>query len=422
MTTLASPPTSPQDGGLLLYCLGIRPEGHASSPPWDLTASDWGEVLRQASESGVSSLLYHRLKTIVPAPEVPPLALNHLRDAAFRCAAQSLRTRIELGDVLEALRCHGIAVIVLKGGYLGQLVYESSALRTMCDLDIMVRREDLARTTGLLTELGYALQYFGVEDVDYATHHHLRPMARPGGIRIEIHWSIVRPTVLFEIDIEGLWERARRTTIAEVETLVLSPEDLILHLCLHSSFSHKFRFGVRACWDILEVVQHYRDTMDWDTVVRRAQQWRIGRYVYLTLRLVRELLAADIPVAALVALEPPGFPAVVLTWARACVFSPTPDSPVSPSMAKLWTSSRLHSKVGVLLNTLCPPRAAMARIYGTPPDSARIYLYYTVRWMDLLLRYGRHAWGLWRGDHRAHDDLRVVSERTALSDWMRRGP
>lgn len=420
--TSAPPTISSRDGELLLYCLGIRPHGHASRPPGDLTIFDWGEVLRQASDGGVTSLLYHRLKTLVPAPEVPPPALDHLRDVAFLSAAQSLRIRLELKEVLQALRRHGIDVIVLKGGYLGQLVYESSALRTMCDLDLMVRREDLARTTEVLTELGYALAYFGVEDVDYATHHHLRPMGRPGGTRVEIHWSIARPTPLFEIDIDGLWERARRTTIAEVETLVLSPEDLILHLCLHTSFSHKFRFGVRGCWDILEVVQHHRDTMDWDQVVRRAQQWRIGRYVYLTLRLVREVLAADVPVTVLAALQPPGFPAEVLAWARACVFSPVPDSPVSPSMARLWTSSRLNTKLGVLLNTLCPPRVAMARIYRAPPDSARIYLYYGVRWMDLLLRYGRHTWGLWRGDHRAQDDLRVVSERTALSDWMRRGP
>ena len=165
----------------------------------------------------------------------------------------------------------------------------------MCDLDIMVGETISPGPRTILAELGYVPQYFGVEEVDYARHHHLRPMARPDGIRVEIHWSIARPDSPFEIDLDGLWERAQRAEIVGVEALVLSPEDLILHLCLHSSFTHKFRVGLRMCWDIREVVSHYRDAIDWDLLVRRAQQWGIGRYVYLTLRLVRELLAAGYP-------------------------------------------------------------------------------------------------------------------------------
>jgi hypothetical protein len=82
----------------------------------------------------------------------------------------------------------------------------------------------------------------------------------------------------------------------------------------------------------------------------------------------------------------------------------------------------LNSKFSVLLHTFYPSRAAMGRIYRTAPDSSRIYLYYPVRWADLLVRYGRHAWGLWRGDHRTRDVLRAVSERAALSDWLRYAP
>ena len=35
----------------------------------------------------------------------------------------------------------------------------------------------------------------------------------------------------------------------------------------------------------------------------------------------------------------------------------------------------------------------MARIYDVPVHSRWIYLYYPMRWADLLRRYGRHAWG-----------------------------
>ena len=409
---------SQQDGSLLLYCLGIRHNGRPSARPPTLRASDWIEILRQAGENGIIPLLYHRLKTVVPAPELPLSAMHDLRDTAVRSAAQSLQIRGELSRILEDFRRHGIAVIVLKGGHLGQVVYESFALRTMVDLDVMVKQDELARAAGVLTELGYAPQYYNVEQVDYARHHHIRPMAKPGGIRVEIHWSIAKPTAPFDIDVAAIWQRACQAQIAGVDALVLSPEDLILHLCLHASFSHQFRFGLRACWDIHEVVRHHRDAIDWDQLVRRAQQWRIGKYVYLTLRLVRELLAADIPAAAIAALEPADFSSEVVSWARGCLFATESPSSLSPSMARLWTSRRLKVRVSVLLDTMCPSRVTMARIYRTSPDSRRIYLYYLLRWADLLLRYARDAWGLWRGDHRTHSELRTVSERAALNDWL----
>jgi hypothetical protein len=412
-------PTYLQDGSLLLYYLDIRPNGVTDGPPAKPTEPEWIEILRQAGENGVTPLLYHRLKAIAPSPKVPPLVLDCLRDAAVQSAAQNLQIGRELAHVLEAFHHHGIAAIVLKGAYLGQVVYESFALRPMCDLDVMVRRDKLAQAESVLAELGYVPQYSGVEQVDYAHHHHLRPMAKPGGIPVEIHWSLARPNAHFEVDIEGLWERARRTTIGGVDALVLSPEDLILHLCLHASFGHRFRVGVRACWDIREVVRHHGDAIVWDQVAQRARQWGIGKYVYLTLRLARELLAADVPVAVIAALEPPDFSPEVVAWARTCIFTPERDETVSVRMATLWTSRRLMAKFGAALGALYPSPATIARMYRAQPGSRRILLYYPIRWVDLFLRYGRQGWQLWRGDPRRQGELRVVSERAALNDWLR---
>jgi hypothetical protein len=375
-------------------------------------------MLRQAGDNGVGPLLYHRLTAVSRAPAIPPEVLGRLRAAALQSAAQSLQNRRELGQVLAALHRHGIDVIVLKGSHLGQLVYESSAVRTMCDIDLLVRRESLTRSAQVLQGLGLVPQHQNVEMVDYARHHHLRPMARPGGIRVELHWNIAQPDAPFAVDLPGLWARAQPVELAGVPALVLAPEDLVLHLCLHVSFGHRFRFGLRGAWDVLEVARHHRDTLDWEVIVQRARQWGVSRYVYLTLRLVRELLGAEIPPAALAGLRPPGFAQEVVGWAKTCVFTPEGEASVSPSMAELWTSRRLKGKLAVLWRTLFPSRAAMVRIYQVPDGSRWIHLYYTTRWLDLLIRYGRHAWRLGRGDHRTHDALRAVAERTALTEWL----
>ena len=171
------------EGSLLLYCLGIRPKGLGRAHLPSLTVSDSAEILRQAGENGITSLLYHRLRTVVPAPELPPAVIEHLRRVAVSSAAQSLQIGRELSQILEVFRRHGVAVVALKGAHLGNIVYGSAALRTMGDLDLMVRRDQLGLAEGLLTQLGYTPQQDPLEPVDYARHHHTRPLGKPGAVR-----------------------------------------------------------------------------------------------------------------------------------------------------------------------------------------------------------------------------------------------
>ena len=107
----------------------------------------------------------------------------------MRSAAQSLRLGRELAQALPRFAIMASRWSSSRAAISAQLVYPSAALRTMCDIDVLVGREDLARATAILSGLGYALQYYNVEEVDYTQHHHLRPMARPDGVRVEIHWS-----------------------------------------------------------------------------------------------------------------------------------------------------------------------------------------------------------------------------------------
>jgi hypothetical protein len=407
------------DGALLLYCLGIRPNGSATRRPPTLTAAEVAEILRQAGENGISSLLYHRLMTVAPTPELPPTAMDYLRNVAMQSAAQSLQISRELAEILGAFRQRGILAIALKGAHLGQIVYGNPAMRTMGDLDVMVRRDRLAEAERVLSDLGYRPIHDPLELVDYTHHHHVRPLGKAQAVRIDLHWTIARPTAPFNVDLDGIWQRAVPARLAGVEALVLSPEDLLLHLCLHASFDHQFRLGLRACWDILEVVQHYRNAIDWERLVQRARQWGVSRYVYLTLSVVRELLAVDIPAAVITTLEPAGVPQDIVEWARRGIFTPEATASVSPSLGRLWTARRLRVKIKVLLESLCPPRRTMARIYELPAGSAWIYPYYPLRWADLLVRYWRRAWKLLRGDDRTHRELRAVSERTALNEWLR---
>jgi hypothetical protein len=159
--------------------------------------------------------------------------------------------------VLRRLRNCDIPVIVLKGAFLAEAVYIDPALRSsMADVDIMVPRQELPRVQATLLDMGYAPREREDIELRCRTTKGLAPFTR-SGFTVEPHWHIVHPTSPFRVDTAGLWARARPATIAGVEVLALSPEDLLLHLCLHTVQKHSLGLGLLPFCDIAETVRHY---------------------------------------------------------------------------------------------------------------------------------------------------------------------
>ena len=404
---------------LLLYCLGMGTDEIRAARLEQLSPSDWDDVIQQSVRHGVTPLLYQRLKTISPGTTVPASIVQRLREIYLYSAWRNTRLYHGLAKVLGILQNDGIPVIALKGAHLAELVYGNIALRPMGDVDLLVRETDLSRVEEKLLEIGYGPPERPSIEEQCEKSHHLVGFTKPDAVLVEIHWIISPPTHPFKIDVDGLWKRARPATIAGVNVLVLSPEDLVLHLCLHTSFHHTFRIGLGPFCDISETIRHYRDEIEWEQIQRRVRQWGAGKFVYLTLYLARELLEASVPDGVLDTLKPDGFDLQVVVGAREQIFADKSDFPsLSKNFAQLWGPKRLQNKAILFLKSAFPSPKVMARMYPAPPDSARIYFYYPVRLKDLLLRYGRAAWRLLRRD----EEMVVLAERenrkTALRDWL----
>lgn len=403
---------------LLLSCL--RPCA-STDKLTRLLEQDWDRVMRQAARHGVIPLFYQRLKDLSWGAAVPTSVMARLRENALQNALRNLLLHRELSTVLKAYEHDGIPVIVLKGAYLAEVVYADRALRTMLDMDLLVRATDLPRAETRLLEMGYSRLEQPDCEVNYATHHHSQPFVKPGGVKIELHRAIGHTTGAFNIAVDGLWERATPVAIGGVEALTLAPEDLLLHLCLHASFDHKFLFGLRPFCDLSAVIRHHRDHIDWEQVQYRARQWGVGKHIYLTLYLARELLDADVPGETLDTLKPEGFDLEVFVWARAAIFAD--DMPaLSPSFTRFWRSKRFREKLALFFKVVLPSAGALARMYHLPPGSRGIYLYYPVRWRDLLRHYGRSTWRMLWGDKEALALGNNEHQRMALREWLRSGP
>ncbi|MBN1148983.1 MAG: nucleotidyltransferase family protein [Anaerolineales bacterium] len=397
----------------LLLCLGSGGKQQRVARLKAFSPADWTALLQRANEHGVAPLLSWRLGELEGELDIPQEARQALRMSRLQNAGRNIVLFHQLGKVLRAMRGAGVEVIALKGAHLAELIYADRALRSMSDIDLLVRREELGRARQVLEQLGYAPSRRFQTEREAAIHLHLPPYHKPGQAVIELHWNIALPSAPTQVDIEALWSASRLATIEGTPARTLAPEHLLLHLCLHFC-QHDFKLGLRHLCDILAVVEAPESGLDWEALSSCAQRWKAGKCAFLTLRLAQALLGAPVPAQALSALQPGDFTPQIEELARGRILNPGKPPPLHPDLAGLWGKRALHSRLRPFLASLFPPVEYIAQRYSLPLNSKRIYLYYLLRLKDLLRQYGWQLALMLRGKQAARQ---TIQQENLLADW-----
>ena len=258
---------------------------------------DWGCLVQMSLSHGMVSLLYWNLQTTCPEA-VPETVLSQLRGSFQANATRNLFLTQELLRLLVLFDEHNIPAIPIKGPVLAASVYGNLAFRSFCDLDFLVREEDALQARELIVSQGYQphAQVQQLQDAAYVRSHRaftLDHSAGPGAVdlqwRLAAHWQI-RPS--FRLDLEYLWDRLEPFSFAGTTVPNLSPEDLLLILCVHGSY-HGW-IELKLVCDVAELV-HRCPGLDWGQAVARARALGVARMLFLGLRLAHDLLGAALP-------------------------------------------------------------------------------------------------------------------------------
>ncbi len=404
---------------LLLACLRRTPPEDLAVQLAGLAPAQWTELIELAVEQTVPSLLYHRLKSHGYETLLPSAAQQTLQKKYYGIALRNMRLYQELGKITEAFNQQAIASVVLKGAHLAATVYETIALRTMGDIDIMMHQADLPAAIQQIQALGYRPiePLLAIEDyLDY--RHHLPPFVHPNAVAtVEIHWTITSSIRTYTISMDKLWLHRIPITVANVATHGFCPEHLLLHVCMHATYQHQLRQGVRFLCDIAEIVQRYGNALDWDAITQQAIAWKWQRGLFLALYATQKLLGAPIPASVLHSLNPTARVVADIPTLQAMLFpiDRTLTSDSSPNFLSLYTAPQLSARLRLIQQRLFLPRKLLAVIYNVAPQSPWLPFYYVVRIQDLLRRYCHKLWRMWRGDHTI---ITIAGQNDQLQYWL----
>lgn len=384
-----------------------------------MDTEQWNTLIDEAYRQDVAPLFYTLLLDLNNSHRLEIPQKERFHQTYISTAARNMLILHDTEIILNALQKAGIPAAALKGIYLLENVYLDIGSRSMNDIDILVKKQDLPESLAVMHKLGYKPNsYFSLADENIDTKH-VPPMEKPGSPLVELHWTLLEEDEPFTIDAKAVWERTVPAEIANVSALSLSIEDLILHLCLHLTYQHYLNLGLRGLMDIALVIHNFRSELDWQKLVQIAKSWGAEKVAALTLKLVETQLNVPIPAEVFSSLLPEGIDLGLLEDARRQLLDRIPfNDRFTPDLVELSASKSLLSKVKIGLQRVFIPRLALARTYNVPPNSVKILGLYWVRLKYLISNYGKTLLRLERRETGTMTARNKAEISNSLHKWM----
>jgi hypothetical protein len=379
-----------------------------------LAEGEWREVIHAAKAQGLAPVLSGSIQRLhINAPQVTQA---QLREALLNNTARNLQVLKHFGVLAGALQAQGLAFVPLKGVYLCSNVYENLGERTLWDIDLLVPAAELERALTLIETTGYRSSRPYDLRQEVANYHHVPAYVKAEAPPLEIHWTLLNPRFQHKVEWQELWERSVPARIGTTTVQVLCPEDLVIYLCAHVAYQHMYIDSIRSLYDIKLVVKRCAGELDWGGIAARARTWGLLNSVYLTLRLVDELLGPLLPESIWPSLRPSDFKESLRQAAVTRLFE---AENVSPVINAVWNRENMLERVKGLWDRIAVPPSILAGRYGLPPNSRKVYLYYAVRAWDLLRIHGGNLLGLLVGARRVREKAQRDSELVAYLNWWK---
>lgn len=260
---------------------------HNTVPKLDYSKNvEWDNLINEANAHSITGLLYPALKNIKDN-NISKEVIDKLKRYTFNEAIGQSNHIKRTAEILDLFNENNIPVIVLKGLVVREY-YPKPDLRTMCDSDVIIHKNDLERVRKLLLERGF------VEEEDAG--HHIAFMK--GGLNLEVHWTLANESFRKgqECFQERIWDDAMKIKVGGVDTLSLSLEDLALHLCAHMA-SHMAisGFGVRQLADLVLLVEHKGKEIDWSEFNDKAKKSGLTQFSTGMFKVCNYLFGMEIP-------------------------------------------------------------------------------------------------------------------------------
>ncbi|RLQ96269.1 nucleotidyltransferase family protein [Falsibacillus albus] len=243
--------------------------------------NDYHLALHEIEFFQIYPQILFKLKEMGEFESTPSFFQDRLKKRSDEVLYNNLLIKQQVGQICAVFERQEIEAIPLKGINFAERYFGSFAARSTSDIDILIRKEQLAEAVVCVESLG-----FNKDEPSIAGHFHTTFMKQiPGSkipLRIELHWNIIKEKTA-SIPIQQFWnEAACMGEFAYIKEL--STYHTFYLMCLHG-WRHNMD-SLRHFLDIIQIITTYPTEIDFDRLIRDTIEHKTKKRVFRTLSLV----------------------------------------------------------------------------------------------------------------------------------------
>ena len=222
-----------------------------------LSPPEWGKLFHLARRQSLSGALF----LATEHTPMPDSVRDRLRRDGFLTLSAYEDRRLAVGDIAAEFDKRQIAHLFFKGTVVGAY-YPAPAMRSMGDIDMVIRADDRTNADAAMTSLGFTCTSRSSEVWVYERRELL----------IEMHTIVRRYDVAAQspVPYDDLWTNAR---LQQGHTYHLSDEAEIVH-AVHHLVAHFSAggCGLRMVMDVAVLYRRFADTDVWQAATARLEK------------------------------------------------------------------------------------------------------------------------------------------------------
>ncbi len=247
-------------------------------------------------------------KNIVKALEkefyiMPDLLLGNM-DISSKYKSQSFINSLYLKDIkkiIELTKNEDIFLVFMKGLFYAADLYDDYNYRLTSDLDVLTRKEDVYKLDNCLRSIGY--KYHGhadlIKEIEIGHLKYVKQIGVFGKLLIEVHGSICNPAKYYKEYTEQVLENSDYQKLLFLKPRMESPQDRIIHSCLHffahakEMYSYRLlKLPPRIKWqtllDIVLLINKYGLNVDYLYEIARTNH--CGLDLFFTFKMINRII------------------------------------------------------------------------------------------------------------------------------------
>ncbi len=203
-------------------------------------------------------------------------------------------------NLIGLLKSENIDIILLKGAAMTEHYYHDLSVRPMVDLDIMVPYEQLSKVETVFRKHGWKPDKLLARG-EYHYKHSLSWRNR-FSFSVDLHWFLFEEACFHNEFNNIFWQHVMPVKFRGHDVFILDPTNQIFHLIVHG-YGRDKQPDVRWLIDILAVIHHQREQIDWHRLIEIADRIRMSLILRTVLLFVHNNQLAEIPDNVLATLQ-----------------------------------------------------------------------------------------------------------------------